>query len=385
MGAAFLEGKETILVVSPQPWSGFQVSKHHYAIELAALGNLVYFMDPPQGEGLRRGSVAVDRIEGHGRMFRIKYRYWFPEYTKFRCKAIYDWCMCHQARRILQQIDVAPTIVWDFDNTYCFNDLRVFGARWRIFHPVDVVMKGRHGGKHAHFVYSVASRILEEIKAGVPTKVIAHGLGREHEAFAIRRRAMMEAECLGSPRRGIKVGYVGNLVRRSIDRAALLAVVGTHREVEFHFFGPTDAAGDTSAEEFIAALQVSENCRLHGLCSQAEILQCADDIDAWLVCYEEKMDPNGGIDTHKMLEYFATGRVVVSSFIESYKATELVVMCERGQNRKYPEVFARAMSELPMHNCSERILRRTQFALQHCYRVHLQAIQQHMNSMSAAS
>jgi hypothetical protein len=41
---------KTILVISPNNWGTMHISKHHYAIELARLGNSVYFLNPPNQE-----------------------------------------------------------------------------------------------------------------------------------------------------------------------------------------------------------------------------------------------------------------------------------------------------------------------------------------------
>ena len=39
---------KTILVISPQAWGQMYLSKHHYALTLAQLGNTVYFLNPPK-------------------------------------------------------------------------------------------------------------------------------------------------------------------------------------------------------------------------------------------------------------------------------------------------------------------------------------------------
>jgi len=38
---------KTIFILSPQPWGKMHISKHHYAIELAKKGNLIYYFNPP--------------------------------------------------------------------------------------------------------------------------------------------------------------------------------------------------------------------------------------------------------------------------------------------------------------------------------------------------
>jgi len=42
----FLRNKK-VLVLSPQSWGKMRISKHHYALKLAALGNEVCFVNPP--------------------------------------------------------------------------------------------------------------------------------------------------------------------------------------------------------------------------------------------------------------------------------------------------------------------------------------------------
>src|ERR1700760_691648 len=39
---------KTIVILSTEPWGKMLLSKMHYAIELAALGNKVWFVNPPR-------------------------------------------------------------------------------------------------------------------------------------------------------------------------------------------------------------------------------------------------------------------------------------------------------------------------------------------------
>jgi len=34
---------KTIIILSPEKWGKMMLSKHHYAIELAGMGNIVFF------------------------------------------------------------------------------------------------------------------------------------------------------------------------------------------------------------------------------------------------------------------------------------------------------------------------------------------------------
>ena len=82
----YLDGGCRILLISPQRWDGFQVSKHHYAIELAKLGNEVYFVDPPNNSGK---AVDVVSCEEDERLKVVRYGPWFPYVIKFRARWLF--------------------------------------------------------------------------------------------------------------------------------------------------------------------------------------------------------------------------------------------------------------------------------------------------------
>src|ERR1043165_2973102 len=45
------KGRKTIVILSTEPWGRMLLSKMHYAIELAELGNDVFFVNPPRETG----------------------------------------------------------------------------------------------------------------------------------------------------------------------------------------------------------------------------------------------------------------------------------------------------------------------------------------------
>src|SRR5215475_14372841 len=52
------QGGKTIVILSTEPWGKMLLSKMHYAIELAGLGNEVWFVNPPRETG-QRGLAAI--------------------------------------------------------------------------------------------------------------------------------------------------------------------------------------------------------------------------------------------------------------------------------------------------------------------------------------
>ena len=63
----FLRNKK-VLVLSPQSWGKMRISKHHYALKLAALGNEVCFVNPP----LDRSHAADVKWEDECRFYLIR-------------------------------------------------------------------------------------------------------------------------------------------------------------------------------------------------------------------------------------------------------------------------------------------------------------------------
>ena len=65
-----LENK-VIWILSPNRWGKMKVSKHHYALTLAARNNIVYFIEPPSLES--SGMVIQPSTESKN-LFIVSYR-----------------------------------------------------------------------------------------------------------------------------------------------------------------------------------------------------------------------------------------------------------------------------------------------------------------------
>ena len=85
---------KTILILSPQAWGTMFLSKHHYAVELARLGNRVYYLNPPEtSEKLSKGSFEILPADAMKGLFIIHHSLNFPYKLKFRLKPVYDFFM----------------------------------------------------------------------------------------------------------------------------------------------------------------------------------------------------------------------------------------------------------------------------------------------------
>ncbi|MBW4985692.1 hypothetical protein KZZ07_24425 [Mameliella sp. CS4] len=353
------------LVISPQPWTGFQVSKHHYAQALAGRGWRVVFVDPPSpdirpGE-IRLAPTTVENLES------LQYRPALPHALKFHARWLFDRMMRRQARAIRRRVG-RPDLIWDFDNAYQFRDLRVFDARRSLFHLVDDVGDRGQGGKHADHVFTLHPVFCAH--AGVPCRpdhVIDHGLGALH---------MEEARRPAGPRRAGAapgLGFVGNLGAGWIDWEAMAEMVRRHSEARFTFWGPLPETWDRA--EALNRVLAMPNVEFPGLTAPEDILATSDDIDVWLLPFRaEAFDSTRPLNSHKVLEYLATGKCVLMSWLEAYDGNPLVHVSAGPQADDLPDRLDALLNDLDAANAPERQAARKAHALERGYDRHLDHI-----------
>ncbi len=268
---------------------------------------------------------------------------------------------------------IVPDIVWCFDFN-SFGDLRIFRAGTTIFHPVDPLSDPRHiqAAASADLVLTVSAKIAEQLKSsGRPLHVINHGLALPFEHLARARLAECAAGSnLSSPQgtdRRIQVGYAGNLGRRPVNRSVLRQIVEQNPQVDFLFWGPTD--GETEdVTQFIAFLRSQPHVTLFGAVSQAELAAAYSQVDLFLLSYTADPRDSDRSNSHKILEYLSTGRVVVSSRIQAYEDThDLLVMSHCETDNDLPQQFTEALTRLADLNSVQRQQERIALALDNTY------------------
>ena len=380
-----LSRARTIYLISPQRWDAPPVSKHHYARRLAAHGHRVYFIEPP-----RRDVRGITLTPGpHPGLTRVTYATLTPYRLKFHARPLFDALMRLEARRLRRAIGVAPDIVWDFDNAYQFASLAPFGARLAVFHPVDDLPPGRRGTKGAHLVLANAPRYLARLRlaasrapaaARAPAHaVIPHGLA---EPFIARAKAVCDdPAAAGHPvpdgERPPVVAMVGNLARPGIDWAAIDAMARRLPATRFVMVGPHGGDATTGAGAGDGppdAVRARPNVVFAGAMSSAAILHLARRVDVWLMAYDGTRDRDGATNPHKLLEYLATGKAVVSNWVEAYAGRDLVAMPPTLDNTPLPDLLAATLGRLAVVDAPAERIRRAAFTLSFSYDAHLARI-----------
>ncbi|WDQ15653.1 hypothetical protein [Rhodopirellula sp. P2] len=378
----FISGKRTILVVSPQRWDHLKLSKHHYAEELARLGNQVYFLNPFTRLGCP-GRIRI-RKSGIKNLHIIDQQFLLP-LRLFDIQGSFAQLLLK--RRLVDLAKVVGgkfDISWNFDNSSgAFMDQTILPAKYRIFQPVDRIDRTAAALSEPDLLISVAENILDDYDTPKEKKLLVpHAIGIEFLNFA--------RNCLGSDaakRDGkgrIQVGYVGNLEIPALDRTTLQRLVRNFPEIQFHFIGPFDENPTLDKSSWLNFCRTAPNALLHGLRTPIEILEYAKQIDVWLVCYDRQRDRNSASNCHKITEYLATGSVVVSSRIDAFAGRgDLLTMAKDGTSDSFLEAFADAVQDLSYLNSQTLQDARLRFAISRSCREVLQQIQRKIESITA--
>jgi len=85
-------------------------------------------------------------------------------------------------------------------------------------------------------------------------------------------------------------------------------------------------------------------------------------MDLFLICYNPKKSQSSGSNSHKILEYLSTGKVVVSSNFSHYSGTNLFQMVEFRDNKSLPSLFKSTILQLSKLNSIDNLQKRRRFA-----------------------
>ena len=347
----------------------------HFALEMAKASNKVYFVNPPRQSGEQK-LVSVDSNQTPDNLSIINLKP-IKGYLFFRYKLFWVYKILSNlyVKGIKKIVGGEPDEVWCF-NPHDFVDLSQFGSGKKIVLLYDLY-KGSHIYKtleSSDGLVSISQVILDQYKGSdVPKLLIQHGLS---SAFATNANAyLINNYFKGVHPEKIKVGYTGNLVRQSINTKLAMEIISGHPQLEFHFWGPSsfkennvttsNAHVPQEVIEFISFLESQDNVILHGMKDQDTLARDLLEMDVFLFLYSSSLDMNGASNSHKLLEYLSTGKVVVSTFVSNYKDYDLLSMVKKEE--ELPDLFNRVIENLSFYNSKEKQRLRIEFALENKY------------------
>lgn len=346
----------SVLIISPERWTGHFVSKHHYAIELASRGNRVIFHGPPTSGPMRLEPVRHDSSDLevlHAPKIAPGLQY-LPGMVRRGLEA--RWL-----KRVEALIGERIDVVWLFENSR-FYDMRFAGDRLKVYHQVDLNQDfhPKTAARTADFVFCSSKLIRDRLsEVGKEVTIINHGVR------AVHFEPSTEAVIFDKER--VNCVYVGNLSMAYLDRDLILRCVNHLQDVCFHFVGGFDQ-GDPFQEK----LTDCENVRLHGRVSSNRILPIITNADILMVAYQERHFKDQS-NPHKMMEYMMSGKVIVATHTSEYEAVaDLLAMAN--PNDDYMALLEHVTKNIETFNTKDRQAARRDFALDNTYNKQLDRI-----------
>lgn len=361
-----------------------KVSKHHYAIELAKRGCTVFFIEPP--ELSNETGVRISQCADHPGIKLVSYRPVFRG-RRFLPAFLFRVLLRLQVWLLLKAIGTRPDVVWCFHG-YLFENLHWFGAPVSLFFAADLFGYDSFPPEvvSADLVLGVSDTLYTRLqKSGRPVFQINHGL---QQNFAEQAIDLLRNACRSTPVTGkLVAGYVGNLRMQALDRQTMMKVISQHPDVQFMFWGSYKATDlnlggeqNESANAFISFLETQPNVELKGVVRAEALQQEIKKCHMFWLCWETGVHHLwDGSNSHKLLEYMATGCPVVAHYVSSYKGTDYLYMLPDSANSGYPALFSQTVQLLREEEPAERIEKRLQFAIDNSYAKQLSRIEEMVN------
>ena len=339
---------QRIFILSPQHWGTMFLSKHHYAIELAKMGNEVYYINPPEPNWKwGKSTFKLTQTEFKGLYF-VDQTLHVPYNLKFRFPTAFHFFMKKHIKNMERELGI-PDLVWSFDigNNYPFDCFAKTAKK--LFFPADfpgtnMAIQAAHG---ADLIVSIAQEILDQYPQPNEGKLlINHGVA-QHFIEAGAQPFLKTDEV-------IRVGLSGNFLRSDLDRTTLLDIIESHPTILFECFGAYDmknsnigGSNDLETVTFIASLKENKNVRFHGAIPSTQLALELRRMDLFLICYDVQKDQSKGTNYHKVMEYLAYGRPIVSNNISAYQYSNLITMCNsRASNEELKGVFCQEVRNM---------------------------------------
>lgn len=353
---------KAILIISPERWDDLHVSKHHYAIHLARIGNRVFFLNPPSN----RYHISSSQ---HDNLSIVDYKGFFPG-IRFLAKPIRNLVTKRVYSRIESMVSEVFDVIWSFDNSVFFDFDALSDNVLKISHIVDLNMdfEVKRSARSADLCFCTTKLIADKLDKYGRGKVfrINHGL-------AIPEQEMSHVEIPGN--NSIKAAYAGNLAMKYLDWRIILSVVEKHPDIDFVFWGSNGNQFDEKINphhKFKRLVHLAPNTFFPGILGSSKLISSLQAVDILMLSYQEAHHKDQA-NPHKILEYLFAGKTVVATHTEEYKKSELFRMSKK--NSEWPTQFDEVVNDLELCNSTHLREERKSFALENTYQMQINRIE----------
>lgn len=345
---------KSILIISPQNWNFLKVSKHYYA-QYLALNNKVYFLNP-----IKNGFFNVEFEKINDKLNVITLKIPFANFLKFKLKYIFSFIINIYIYFNLNKID----IIWNFDNTQQFYLYNINKPQLLIFHPVDATCNINYNiGLKPQIIFSVSELILNNQNVNCYKYFINHGLSEDFINIAhenIKNKILVSSV--------YKVGYSGNLDIGVLNKEILLNIIKQHENITFYLIGPFN-----KNSKFYNSLINCTNVVFTGKLNQNDLINILNKMDLLILNYINDKKMYLSDNSHKILEYLSTGKIILSSNIKFYEnRPDLIIQAQ--SDEEWIDFFNKIIKNPKNYNDIDTNKQKIDFAIKNSYINHLKEI-----------
>jgi len=349
---------KNILLISPEPWNHIFVSKHHYATHLAKKGNKVFYLNPPSN------SDRIEKIDFEN-LFSVHYT-GFIKGLRFFPQFLQKHVIGKKFEQLQHLCKVKFDIVWSFDNSVFFDFSALPEEVFCISHIVDLNQdfEFKKAAKTADLCLGVSKPIVDKLKLyNNNSFYINHGFNEDNKSDQSAKIKLPGKE-------RVKAFYAGNLNILYLDWDLVKACVNKFSNVDFVFAGPW------RNNDIKDMLSSKNNFHYLGVLSSSELSKYYQCSDILLIIYKYSEFPDQLSNSHKMMEYLASGKMILATWTEEYQLLAkrgLIKMAKTDED--YVEMFSAIINNIGFWNSEKMQEERKKFAKKNTYNNQIKAIE----------
>jgi len=354
---------KNILLISPEPWNYIFISKHHYATHLARKRNRVFFLNPPSIQTLVKSTE-------YNNVFSVEYK-GFIKGLRLLPNILQKYYISKIFHQLQNLCKVKFDIVWSFDNSVFFDFSALPNEVYSISHIVDLNQDFEFikASKTANLCLGVCKPIIaKQTRYNKNTFFIQHGYNHVQSSTKNFSPAL-------PGRNSVKAFYAGNLDIQYLDWDLIKSLIKYNKDVDFIFAGKWK--NETQKENVIGKsnffhLGVIDSENLYWYYKASDIL---------MILYQSWKFPEQLSNTHKMMEYLGSGKMIVGTWVNEYKNLfnqKFIVMSKNRES--YISSFKEVKENLHFWNNSKLIGERKKIASFNTYDKQIDRIEKIISS-----
>lgn len=350
-----------ILIISPEPWNGHFVSKHHYAITLASQGYKVYFLNPPNNN-LKQLQISETK---YANLWSVN----APQVAKglrFYPKKLRNFFEKKWLEKLEKEIGQKITTIWLFENSR-FYDMGFAGDCLKIYHQVDSNQNFhiKEAASSADICFCTTDFIKRDL---IPFN--NHVYKIHHGVSQIDTLDLSKEQNNSFVTNKINIVTVGNLDISFLDIDILISLITKFPKITFHLVGNYN----TKKLLFKSCMDL-KNIVWWGKVESNLIPSILSKCDIQLLLYKDnnQTEKEQLANPHKIMEYLASGKTIVATYTDEYKDKRYLLEMVNNSN-EYIQKFEQVVNNLDFYNSNEKQQARIKFAKNNSYEKQLEKI-----------